>query len=121
MARETQVVLQTSVTLFPGRPAQIAADVEMTVAGGPFSIQVSAGEPIRLNDLWTQMSGLLEEVFGFGLPDLSAWSAISGSSLELTPALWIGPSGSNASISSAYLALELSSPIWIGELSSSAR
>ncbi|WP_102958638.1 hypothetical protein [Mangrovicella endophytica] len=109
MADDIDVVLQASVTVFG-----FEATVDLTLAGGPFSIRVAAGKPVSLADIWQDLSNAIEDIAGFGLPDLGAWAKIAGADTEIQPSLWLGPSGSNPNATSVYLALDLLEPIKIG-------
>src|ERR1700757_2902162 len=109
MTTQLNVMLQASVKIFG-----YDASVNMPLAGGPFSVSLTADEPVDLSDLWHQLSGALEEIVGFGLPDLFAWKAISGAASAVIPSLFVGPSGKDPDKMSIYLSLDLVEPIKIG-------
>jgi hypothetical protein len=109
MADNLHVIVNASVRVFGFR-----ADLDLTLIGAPMSIRLSADKPIDLSVLWGQISDALQDIVGFGLPDLGAWSAIGGSSILVEPSLFIGPSGTDASKTSIYLSLDLVEPLNIG-------
>lgn len=109
MASNTNVVLQATVTVFG-----FEANLEMPVYGAPVSIRLSPERPVNFQDVWNGLSHAIEEIAGFGLPDLGAWKGLIRAPSLIAPSLWLGPSGSDSSKLSVYLQLDFLDPIGIG-------
>src|SRR5215208_320422 len=106
----TDVFLQIGVTLFG-----VKADLNIQVAGGPFSINLAPKDPISLIDIWEAISTELDKLVGVSLPDITSgpWAKIFqvDQGTTVMPSFWLVPVGSNLAV---YLQLDLSEPVGIG-------
>jgi hypothetical protein len=109
MAGDSNIVLKASVEVFG-----LDADVDIQMAGGPVSIRLAPSTPVDFKTLWQDISNALEEIAGFGLPDLGAWKDLIDFPGEIMPALFVSPSGSDTGGLAAYLSLEFLEPMSIG-------
>jgi len=94
-------------------------DIELNVqvAGAPLSISLAPKQPLNFLQIWNEVSDVMQNIAGFGLPDLSGgpWGKMLQSSLQsVQPTLWISPSGGQGGSTAAYLELAFGSPIHIG-------
>jgi len=94
-------------------------DIELSVqvSGAPLSISLAPKQPLDFGQIWKEVSDVMQNIAGFGLPDLSGgpWGKmlqVTGQTVQ--PTLWISPSGGQGGATAAYLELAFGRPISIG-------
>lgn len=96
-----------------GRAFGVPMDVDLRVAGGPFSFSLKTQESISINDIWDTFSEQLKSVTGVALPTIppGPWQKIMD--VRIIPSLWITPDGTTGN-TSAFLQLTLEEALHLG-------
>lgn len=104
----TDIILKIAGSAFG-----VPMDVDLRVAGGPFSFSLKTKESISINDIWDVFSDQLESVTGVALPTIppGPWQQIMN--VRIIPSLWITPDGRTGN-TSAFLQLTLENALSLG-------
>lgn len=104
----TDIILKIAGSAFG-----VPMNVDLQVAGGPFSFSLKTEQPISINDIWDVFSSQLESVTGVALPTIppGPWQQVMDR--KIFPSLWITPDGSTGN-TSAFLLLTLEEELSLG-------
>ena len=107
----TDIVLSIAGTVF-GEP-NLPLEVDLQLAGGPFSFTLKLQKAISIGQVWDVFSSQLESVTGISLPTIppGPWHKIMDE--EIYPSLWITPD-SGSGKTSAFLQLTLKNELPLG-------
>lgn len=91
----------------------VPMDVDLQLAGGPFSFSLKTQQAISIKDIWNTFSEQLDSVTGISLPTIppGPWDKIMD--VEIIPSLWITPDGTTGN-TSAFLQLTLKEELSLG-------
>ncbi|QGU88492.1 hypothetical protein [Erwinia sorbitola] len=104
----TDIILKIAGSAFG-----VPMNVDMQVAGGPFSFSLKTEQSISINDIWDLFSEQLASVTGVALPTIppGPWQKIMD--VRIFPSLWITPDGGTGN-TSAFLLLTLEEELSLG-------
>jgi|GEM_PF-2887752 len=104
------ITLSVTGKAFPGQAYEVPLELDLQLAGGPFSFSLKTTQSFSIEHIWRVFSEQLKSVTGISLPTIppGPWNAIMQQ--EITPSLFVTPSGQT----SAYLELTLENPLTIG-------
>jgi hypothetical protein len=96
-----------------GEAFGVPMDVDLQLAGGPFSFTLKTQQAVSIKQIWDTFSDQLESVTGVSLPTIppGPWDKIMD--VEIIPSLWITPDSSGGN-TSAFLQLILKDELSLG-------